>query len=146
MCHRISPSNLFLSCNAGQFSGFDIVFSGRAGSILNKRVSKLVVIVPSTIVAIHLSNHAVLLHNPPITTPGIGAHELDLFAGIDNHEVGGPSYKEKSHFRWLSSLGAVQSRSKRKSCRTMLTTPPPFTRRLAGSSVTEATRGVHGPA
>ena len=65
--------------------------TSRAGSILNKRVSKLVVIVHSTIAAIHLSNHAVLLHNPPITTLGIGAHELDLFAGIDNHEVGGPS-------------------------------------------------------
>ena len=30
--------------------------------------------------------------------------------------------------------------------RTMLTTPPPFTRRLARSSIAEATRGVRGPA
>jgi hypothetical protein len=28
---------------------------------------------------------------PLITTPGIGAHELNLFPGIDNHQVGGPS-------------------------------------------------------
>jgi len=26
-----------------------------------------------------------------ITSSGIGARELDLFAGLDNHEVGGPS-------------------------------------------------------
>src|SRR5713226_1918352 len=51
--------------------------------------------------------------------------------------------KEKSHFPWLSSWGERLIPFQRKSCRTMLTTPPPFTRRLAGSSVTEATRGVH---
>ena len=53
--------------------------------------------------------------------------------------------KEKPHFRWLSSSGAGQCRSNGQTCRTILTTPPPFTRRLAGSSVTEASRGVHEP-
>jgi len=41
-------------------------------------------IVPSTITChdLPIPRNALLL---------IGAHELDLFAGIDNHEVGGPA-------------------------------------------------------
>jgi hypothetical protein len=50
-------------------------------------------IVPSTITCrdLPIPRNALLLHISGNHHPGIGAHELDLFAGIDNHQVGRPS-------------------------------------------------------